>query len=134
MSTRNKQKKKLTESRDGRILYSMGKTMTTPGNALNNEIHFFLLKCPAVSLVWRQNSGRFKARGHLYKMGYDGQGDICGMMVGGRHFQFEGKIDDEPSRAQLDNIDHINRTGGIAQVVRSLDEVKERLRREGYEV
>lgn len=113
----------------------MKTTRTTPGNALNNEIHDFLLHCPLVSIVWRQNSGKFKIRGHLYKFGYTGQADICGMMVGGRHFQFEGKAgSDRPTAAQLDNCAQINRDGGIAAIVGSLEDVKNRLRAEGYDV
>lgn len=106
---------------------------TTPGNALNNEISQWLLHHPKVALVWRQNSGKFRIKGHLYQMGYTGQADVCGMMIDGRHFQFEGKAgDDKPSRAQLDNVAHINVNGGMAQVVYCLDDVKNRFAAEGY--
>lgn len=112
----------------------MSKTVrTTPGNALNNEIIDILKSTGKVSIVWRQNSRKIKLGGHLYQFGYTGCGDVCGMFIGGRHFQFEGKAgDDVPSSAQIDNIAQINRDGGLAAVISSGMELRALLKEEGY--
>jgi len=114
----------------------MAKTvMTTPGNALGNEIQDYLLKVIRVPLVWRQNSRSVKLGGHLYKFGYTGCGDILGMLWDGRFLSVEVKSkNDESSPAQIDNARTINENGGIAIIARSLQDVIERLKKEGYNV
>lgn len=108
-------------------------TMTTPGNALNNEIQAILKETGKVSIMWRQNSRMVKLGGHLYQFGYPGCADICGMFIGGRHFQFEGKAgNDVPSPAQIDNIAQINRDGGLAAIISSGMELRALLKEEGY--
>lgn len=108
-------------------------SMTTPGTALNNEIMAVLRATGKVSIMWRQNSRVIKLGDRLYTFGYKGCGDICGMFKGGRHFQFEGKAgNDKPSKAQLDNIAQINADGGLAAVIRSGDELRTLLKKEGY--
>lgn len=107
--------------------------MTTPGTALNNEIQNILKGTGKIALMWRQNSRVVKMQGRLYRFGYTGQGDICGMFKGGRHFQFEGKAgDDQPSQAQLDNVATINAAGGLAAIIYSGEQLRELLRKEGY--
>jgi predicted component of type VI protein secretion system len=114
----------------------MAKTvMTTPGNALNNEIQDYMLKVLRVPLSWRQNTKKIKINGHLYSFGYTGCADNVGMMPDGRMFQIEGKSkNDDPSPAQLDNLKTINDNGGIGILAYSLDDVINRLRAEGYKV
>ena len=108
-------------------------TMTTPGNALNNEIMSLLNLTGKVSIMWRQNSRKLKLGGHLYSFGYTGCGDICGMFKGGRHFQFEGKAGrDRASQAQIDNARQINEDGGLAAIIHSIDELRDLLIEEGY--
>ena len=107
--------------------------MTTPGNALNNEMMALLWATGKVSLMWRQNSRKIKLGGHLYTFGYKGCGDICGMFKGGRHFQFEGKAgNDRANQDQIDNMNQINNDGGLAAIIHSVDELRDLLIDEGY--
>jgi len=100
---------------------------------LNNEIIAILKETGKVSIVWRQNTRMIKLNGSLYQFGYKGCGDICGMFIGGRHFQFEGKAgNDKPTQVQLDNIAQINKDGGLASVISSGMELRALLREEGY--
>lgn len=114
----------------------MAKTvMTTPGNALNNEILDLLIKVLRVPLAWRQNTKKIKIGGHLYSFGYTGCGDVVAMLWDGRMMQVEGKsANDTPSPAQIDNMKTINDNGGIGIIAYNLDDVIKRLRAEGYRV
>ena len=105
----------------------------TSGTKLNNEMIELLKNTKQVSFVWRQNSGAFRVRGHIYHFGYNGCADVCGMFKGGRLFQFEGKAgNDKLSDEQIENIKQINRDGGLAAEIRNIDELKALLRIEGY--
>lgn len=114
----------------------MAKTvMTTPGNALTNEIMDYLLKVIRVPLAWRQNTKKIKIGGHLYSFGYTGCGDILGMLWDGRFLSIEAKSkNDDPSPAQINNAANINENHGIALIARSVSDVEKRLRAEGYKV
>lgn len=108
-------------------------TMTTPGNALNYDIIALLKSTGRVALVWRQNSGIFKVRGAMYTAGYKFCGDVIGMFDDGRHFQFEGKAEnDRASQGQIDNANWINAHGGLAAIIHSIDELRDLLIDEGY--
>jgi hypothetical protein len=107
--------------------------MTTPGNALNNEIMALIKLTGKVSIMWRQNSRKIKLGGHLYTFGYKGCGDICGMFKGGRHFQFEGKAgNDKPSQDQIDNVAQINKDGGLAAIIYNVEQLRDILKENGY--
>ena len=108
-------------------------TMTTPGNALNNEMIELLKLTGHCALVWRQNSGKFRVRGAMYSAGYKFCGDVIGMFDDGRHFQFEGKSDnDRASQGQIDNANWINTHGGLAAIIHDIDELRDLLIEEGY--
>jgi len=80
---------------------------------------------PAVAMSWRVNVGMMEKDGRVIRFGVPGQGDIEGVLKGGRYFTIEcktakGKLSPE-QRAFLENV---RLAGGMAAVVRSVDEAK----------
>jgi hypothetical protein len=74
--------------------------------------------------VWRNNTGR---RGNL-RFGKKGSGDILGVMKDGRFLSVECKVGkNKPSIAQCFFAADVERRGGVAVVVWSVDELIEKL-------
>lgn len=88
-------------------------------------------------LAWVQNVGAVKfknAQGkqRFIKFGFAGLSDILCVLPGGRFMVVETKrLDNVASQAQKDFMADVERRGGIAVLAYSLDDVDERLRKEG---
>jgi hypothetical protein len=89
-------------------------------------------------LVWRQNTGMamLKGRGgkdQPVRFGFPGLPDILGTLPGGRSLYIEVKKPGGKVRpAQVAFIDSAVRAGALAFVAYSMDEVYDRLKKEGY--
>jgi hypothetical protein len=90
--------------------------------------------------AWRNNTGARpvgEGRGRRYlRFGTPGSSDVIGVLPDGRFLAVEvkrpggGKV----SLAQEDFLGRVTRAGGVALVVRSVDDLRAYLRLEGYEV
>jgi len=97
---------------------------------IQRDILIFLRKHPAVSKVWRQNSGTFKltygekerfVRSNTAK----GMSDILGVLNNGRIVAIEVKSRKGVIQThQRSFLDSIKKAGGLAFVARSVDDVK----------
>ncbi len=87
-------------------------------------------------IAWVQNVGGVKFRSggrqRFVRFGFAGLSDILCILPGGRFLVVETKIlDNVASQAQKDFMADVERMGGIAVLAYSLDDVDERLKREG---
>lgn len=80
-------------------------------------------------LCWRNNTGGFKnSKGHFFKFGLVGSGDILGLSRGGTFFSIEVKVPGKvPTPAQVQFMKDIIKNNGIAFVAYSVDDVEKRL-------
>jgi hypothetical protein len=74
-------------------------------------------------VVWRSNTGVSRSGGRFVRFGVKGQGDITGLLPGGRRLEIEvktatGKVSEE----QLEFGVRINSHGGLWFVARSVEE------------
>lgn len=76
---------------------------------------------------WRNNTGGFvDKRDHFYQFGKVGSGDILGLTKTGRFFSIEVKAPGKkPTDKQIEFINSVNASGGLAFVAHSLDDVME---------
>jgi VRR-NUC domain len=80
---------------------------------------------PKVGLAWRANTGQASFNGRDVRFGFVGQADIVGCLKGGRFFAIEVKSPrGRLSNAQERFLSNVRQVGGIAGVVRSVDEAK----------
>lgn len=91
-----------------------------------NEIQKAILERLALIpglVFWRSNSGVSRSGGRFVRFGLPGQGDITGILPGGRRFELEvktatGKLSPE----QVEFGAKVNAAGGLWACVRSVDE------------
>lgn len=78
--------------------------------------------------VWRNNSGVtrsfYKGRERMWRSGVRGASDIIGVFADGRFIAIECKVGyNKPTPHQTEFINEVKSRGGIAGVVKSLDEL-----------
>jgi len=79
---------------------------------------------------WRQNTGAFKVENRFFRSSMAGVSDILGVLPGGRFLAIEckrekgGRVSDK----QQDFIQRVISAGGVALVVHSAEELREKLR------
>jgi hypothetical protein len=74
--------------------------------------------------IWRQNTGGAKINGYFVKFGTPGQGDISGILAGGRRLEIECKTErGRQSEEQVSFQLMIERFGGLYVLARSVEEV-----------
>lgn len=88
---------------------------------------------PKVAKVWRQNTGgakyEYQGKARYVKFSFPGASDIMGVLKGGRFFAFEVKKPGEDATAeQASFLMTVARHGGLAIVVRSVDDAAHTLR------
>jgi hypothetical protein len=78
---------------------------------------------------WRNNTGGFKnSKGHFYRFGSVGSGDILGLTRSGQFFSIEVKAPGKkPTDQQAQFIEEVKRNGGISFVAHSLEDVELRM-------
>lgn len=73
--------------------------------------------------AWRNNTGAIQRMGRFVRFGITGQGDITGVLPGGRRLEIEVKVPKaEPSEEQVKFGARINAAGGLWFVAHSLEE------------
>lgn len=84
-------------------------------------------------MAWRQNSGAAKIGGRLIRFGFAGLADIGGIAPDGRAIAVEVKrLTGKASEAQRDFLADVNSRGAVGILAFTMDDVDERLRKEGY--
>lgn len=74
-------------------------------------------------VVWRSNTGVSRSGGRFVRFGIKGQGDITGLLPGGKRLELEVKLPGgKVSPEQVEFGARINAAGGLWAVVRSVDE------------
>lgn len=74
-------------------------------------------------VIWRSNTGASRSGGRFVRFGVAGQGDITGLLPGGRRLEVEVKTPTGiVSLAQQEFGERINMHGGLWFVARSVDE------------
>src|SRR5262245_38362086 len=80
---------------------------------------------PKVGFAWRANAGAMELNGRTVRFGFTGQADIVGVLKGGRFFALEVKsASGRLTRHQSAFLDNVRAVGGVAGVVRSVEEAK----------
>jgi hypothetical protein len=77
---------------------------------------------------WRNNTGGFFSGKRFVKFGLVGSGDILGILPGGRFFSIEtkkpkGKTDQKREEKQIAWMESVNKSGGLAIKVQSVEDV-----------
>lgn len=100
--------------------------MTAEGDLVRAALSY--LKVMGI-LSWRNNTGMLKDRnGRPVRYGCTGSGDIFGIVSGGRFLSVECKVGkNKESDAQAEFRRDVLAAGGLAVVIRSLDELEEAL-------
>ena len=80
-------------------------------------------------LAWRNNTGGMTdKRGHFYRFGKKGSGDIFCVLPGGKFVSIEVKSAKGRVReSQKEFMKEVNEQGALAFVARSIDDVREKL-------
>ncbi len=86
--------------------------------------------------AWRNNTGALPdATGRPVRFGLAGSSDILGVLPGGRFLAVECKAPGGRTTDLQDQfLDSVTQAGGLALVVRSMDDLRRGLREAGYEV
>lgn len=109
--------------------------MTPEGRVVSACLEY--LKVRGV-MAWRNNSGAVKykngaGRDRFLRFGYVGSADIIGCLPDGRFLAVECKTETgRVSEAQRFFLADIRKFGGVAVVARSVEDVAEVLKAEGY--
>ena len=89
-------------------------------------------------LAWRQNTGGVKYRSksgkdRFVRFGFAGLSDILCILPSGRFLVVETKrADNDASDAQRDFMADVERMGGVAVLAYSVDDLHDRLKKDGY--
>lgn len=79
-------------------------------------------------VIWRNNTGGALIKGRLVKFGLEGQGDLSGILKGGRRLEIECKTATGKQReAQTRFQRMIEGLGGLYILARSVGDIDERL-------
>lgn len=86
--------------------------------------------------AWRNNTGALPdATGRPVRFGLAGSSDILGVLPGGRFLAIECKAPGGRTTALQDQfLASVSQAGGLALVVRSMDDLRRGLREAGYDV
>lgn len=100
--------------------------MTVEGDLVRAALNY--LKAVGV-LAWRNNTGMlFDRTGRPVRYGFTGSGDIFGITAGGRFLSIECKVGkNKESDSQKQFRMDVVAAGGLAIVIRSLDDLEEAL-------
>lgn len=80
---------------------------------------------PRVAWARRINTGAARLKGFHVRFGFEGCSDIIGQLKDGRFLALECKAEKGyVTKEQQEFIDRVNRHGGLAGVVRSIDEAE----------
>lgn len=78
--------------------------------------------------AWRNNTGATKIGDRFIRFGMKGASDILGVLPGGRFLAVECKMPKgKTSEAQDEFLAGVNASGGLGIVVRSVDELAEKI-------
>lgn len=104
----------------------------TPEKAIQNEIIEAIGSIPSLR-IWRMNTGVAKHGKRVVRYGVPGQADITGILPDGRRLEIEVKSAtgrQSKDQARFQRI--IEAHKGLYILARSVDDVLDRLRAEGY--